>query len=89
MSSNAAVKFAPVFSEDKRVDMSLVDGEAQLVLSTWTDGLGWCAQKTMHLDPDLLDEVHRVVTAARLKLKRDQPAENAEPAKVLKFPELM
>lgn len=88
MQTNAAVKFAPVFSDDKRVDLSIDNGEARLQLSTWTDGLGWCTQKTMLLDADLLDEVHRVITAARLKIKRNAADTDIEhePAKVLAFP---
>ena len=39
-----------------------------LRLSTWTDGLGWCAQKTIELEVDQLDELHRAVTVARHRL---------------------
>jgi hypothetical protein len=88
--NNTALKFAPVFSDDKRVDLSIDGGEATLQLSTYTEGLGWCTQKTMQLDPDLLDEVHRVITAARLKIRRDAAvdtdAETSGEAKILPFP---
>ncbi len=88
MQHNTALKFAPVFSDEKRVDLSIENGEACLQLSTWTDGLGWCTQKTMQLDAELLDEVHRVIAAARLKIKRGKVDHEspALPSKVLEFP---
>ena len=91
MQSNTAVKFAPVFSDVKRVDLAIENGEAVLQLSTWTTGLGWCAQKTMQLDAELLDEVHRVITAARMKLKRTSADSGVEhrSAKVLEFPKFV
>ena len=91
MQSSTAVKFAPVFSDEKRVDLAIDNGTAFLQLSTWAEGLGWCTQKTMQLDADLLDEVHRVITAARLKMKRttaDSGVEH-EPARVLEFPKFV
>ena len=88
MQNNTAIKFAPVFSDEKRVDLSIESGEARLQLSTWTEGLGWCTQKTMQLDAELLDEVHRVITAARLKIRRDTsiPGVQNSSANVLEFP---
>lgn len=88
MQSNIAFKFAPVYSQEKKVDVSLQDGETVIKLSTWTDDLGWCAQKTMSLDAEMLDELHRVITAARLKIKRekDDSGEEIIPSKVLEFP---
>lgn len=87
MQSNVAVKFLPVFSDEKKVEVSLQDNQAVIKLSTWTEDLGWCGQKTMSFDAEMLDDLHRVIMAARLKLKR-QKAENqeGESAKVLQFP---
>jgi len=85
MNNNAAVKFAPVFTEDKKVDVSLVDGEAVIKLSTWQgDDLGWCGQKTMSLDTAMIDELHRVLTAAKMKLHRE--SETSQPANIIEFP---
>ncbi len=88
MQNNTALKFAPVFSDERRIDLSIENGEARLQLSTWADGLGWCTQKTMELDADLLDEVHRVITAARLRIKREMADSETPtpPARVLEFP---
>ena len=88
MQNNTAFKFAPVFSDDRKVDVSLENGAAVIRLSTWEEGLGWCRQKTMALDAAMLDELHRVVSAARLKLRREavETGEEIVPAKVLEFP---
>lgn len=59
-----------------------------LRLSTWTDGLGWCAQKTIELEPAQLDELHLAVTVARRRLasKRADAEQPAAPAKVIRLP---
>ena len=66
------------------------DGEdcVTLRLSTWTDGLGWCAQKTIELEADQLDDLHRAVTVARRRLasKRAEADQPAAPAKVIYMP---
>lgn len=88
MQSNTAIKFLPIFSDEKKVEVSLQDDQAVIRLSTWADDLGWCGQKTMSLDADMLDDLHRVITAARLKLNK-RSAENADElkdTKVLQFP---
>lgn len=72
--------------------MDSAAGVEQVVLrySTWTDGLGWCTQKTIQLDTEHLDELHRALTVARHRVKR-QRAEaggtNAT-AKVIQLPAL-
>ena len=91
MQTNAAVNFLPIFSDEKKVEVSLQDDQAVIKLSTWTDDLGWCGQKTMSLDAAMLDELHRVISAARIRLNR-QKSENQEAeletatARVLEFP---
>lgn len=83
MSTNTARKFLPVTSGEKKVDLSINEGEAVVSLSTWTDGLGWCTQKTMALDAEMLDELHRVIAAARIRLKSESSEASA---KVIGFP---
>jgi hypothetical protein len=72
------------------VVMQNSDGEncVALRLSTWTDGLGWCAQKTIELEPDQLDELHLAVTVARRRLasKRADADQPVAPAKVIYLP---
>jgi hypothetical protein len=89
MNGNAALKFAPVFSDNKRIDLAIESDETVIQLSIWTEGLGWCTQKTMRLDAGLLDELHRVVTAARIRNKSITTDENVSAdtaGKVLSFP---
>ena len=90
MQSNSAVNFLPIYTDEKKVEVSLQDDQAVIKLSTWTDGLGWCGQKTMSLDAEMLDELHRVIAAARIRLNRQKSEnqEEAEPvaARVLEFP---
>ncbi len=90
MQNNAALKFAPVFSDDKKIDMSIDNGETKIILSTWTDGLGWCTQKTMALDAGLLIELHRLVSAAKVRVAMESASSDAEDnedtAKILQFP---
>ena len=80
--------------EERKVEVSIepgADGE-QVVLRylTWTDGLGWCGQKTIHLDGESLDELHRALTVARHHLRRNraEAGEAAQPAQVIQFPSL-
>jgi hypothetical protein len=88
MQSNTAIKFLPIFSDEKKVDVSLQDDQAVIRLSTWTEDLGWCGQKTLSLDADMLDDLHRVITAARLKLnrQRNETDDAVSDTKVLQFP---
>jgi len=57
---------------------------------TWTEGLGWCCQKTIRVDGDQLDELHRAITVARHRVRR-QRADDGEataPAQVIQLPSL-
>ena len=92
MQTNSAVEFSPIFTNDKKVEVSLQNDQAVIKLSTWTQDLGWCGQKTLSLDAEMLDELQSVITAARIKLKRQQ-AENLpenlgenQSSKILQFP---
>lgn len=88
MQSNTAVKFLPIFSDEKKVEVSLQEDQAVIKLSTWSEDLGWLGQKTMSLDEAMLDDLHRVITAARLKLNKQKAEDQTEvsSAKVLQFP---
>ena len=78
--------------EERKVEVSIetgADGE-QVVLRylTWTEGLGWCGQKTIRLDDGHLDELHRALTVARHRINRRR-AEAGLPtatAKVIQLP---
>ena len=88
MPSHAATKFLPIVSDEKKLEVSLVDEQAIIKLSTWTKDLGWCCQKTLSLDAEMLDELHHVIASARYKLKRrkTEAEENIESSNILKFP---
>ena len=87
MQNNTALQFAPVYTDEQKIEVSLQDDQAVIKLSTWTDGLGWCTQKTMALDPEMLDELHRVLTAARVKVKSE--SDDILSATVLEFPKFV
>lgn len=93
MQSNLAVNFLPIFTDDKKVEVSLQEDQAVIKLSTWTEDLGWCGQKTMSLDAAMLDELHRVIAAARIRLNREKSEDQVETesstatARVLEFPQ--
>ncbi|HWS98890.1 MAG TPA: hypothetical protein VN256_01365 [Pyrinomonadaceae bacterium] len=78
--------------EDRKVEVSIesgADGE-QVVLRylTWTEGLGWCGQKTIRLDGEHVDDLHRALTVARHRIgrRRAETGQVSEPAKVIQFP---
>jgi hypothetical protein len=58
--------------EDQQVEVILEDGTGcvALRLSTWTDGIGWCTQKTIRLDGEQLDDLHHAISVARHRLNR-------------------
>lgn len=88
MQSNTAVKFLPIYTDEKKVEVSLENDQAVIKLSTWVEDLGWCGQKTMSLDADMLDDLHKVIASARYRLNKQKNSENenAEESKVLTFP---
>ena len=87
MQSNTAVKFLPIYNDEKKVEVSLEQDQAVIKLSTWVEDLGWCAQKTMSLDAEMLDDMHRVIASARYRLNnKNTESENQESGKVLAFP---
>lgn len=79
-------------SAEQKIEVVMLNRDSAngvaLRLSTWTDGLGWCAQKTIELEADQLDELHRAVTVARRRLasKRAEADQPATPAKVIYLP---
>jgi hypothetical protein len=68
-------------------------GDAEVVAlrhMTWTDGLGWCCQKTIRVEQDQLDELHRALTVARHRARRKAADAGAPqtPAQVIQLPSL-
>ena len=88
MSTNLATKLLPVISDEKKLEVCLDNDQAIIKLSTWTNDLGWCCQKTLSLDAEMLDDLHRVIASARYKLKSQNIAmsETDKSSNILKFP---
>lgn len=88
MQSNLAVKFLPIVSDEKKIDVSLENDQAVIKLSTWTEDLGWLCQKTLSLDAEMLDDLHRVIASARYKISSRKAEQDDLPksSKVLEFP---
>jgi hypothetical protein len=80
--------------EERQIEVSIESGkegeEVVLRYSTWTDGLGWCSQKTIRLESEQLEDLHRALTVARHRIKRHR-ADAGQPvtaAKVIQLPTL-
>lgn len=80
--------------EDKKVEVAYEQHEGAEVVAlrymTWTDGLGWCCQKTIRVEEAQLDELHRALTVARHRARRRAADSGATqtPAQVIQFPSL-
>ncbi len=88
MQANSAIKFLPIVFDEKKLEVSLADNQAIIKLSTWTEDLGWCCQKTLALDAEMLDDLHRVIASARYKFNGQKPQidEKENSGNVLAFP---
>ena len=94
-SSTAAGRPLEAAGTQQKVEVSFEQQEGggecvALRYLTWTEGLGWCCQKTIRVGGEQLDELHRAVTVARHRYLR-QRAEAGEPAgsaQVIQLPSL-
>jgi len=78
-------KFLPLVDGESKVEVSLHGDLVEIKLSTWTDGLGWCDQKTIRVPNSMLDDLHHLLAAARISRDRVDAAEGQQP-KVINFP---
>lgn len=89
MQSNLKFQSLPIEDDNQKIEV-LLDAENQvtLKLSTWTEGLGWCAQKTMSFDAQMLEELQRALVIARTKINRERAETNEETqtAKIIRLP---
>lgn len=91
---SAAIQILQSPKDDQRVEVYLEqhDGVERVMLrcSTWTEGLGWCSQKTIRLDSEQLDDLHRALTVARhrINLQRMERGQTIESAQVIQLPTL-
>lgn len=89
--TTAAQPLHPARPEQKVEVVFEPDGERVVLRHlTWTDGLGWCCQKTIRVEADQLDELHRALTVARHRLgrRRADAGETPKPAQVIQLPSL-
>jgi predicted DCC family thiol-disulfide oxidoreductase YuxK len=88
MQTNTATKFLPIVSDKKKLEVSLTDNQAIIKLSTWTEDLGWCCQKTLSVDNEMLDDLHNIIASARYKIngRNLEAGQNVKSTKVIKFP---
>jgi hypothetical protein len=93
-SKSATVQTLQSPCEERQIEVAIESGREgeQVVLrySTWTEGLGWCSQKTIRLDGEDLEELQRALVVARHRLNRRkaETGEPHEPAKVIQLPTL-
>jgi len=86
MPSSTLRKFAPSVSDERKLEVSVKDGVTVVKLLSWVEGLGWSCQKTLDLDPLLLDELHRSLAAARRRVRESDLGKSA--GTVIEFPVL-
>jgi hypothetical protein len=90
----AAARNSDAAREDRKVEVIYEQHDGAEVVAlrymTWTDGLGWCCQKTIRVEESQLDELHRALTAARHRARRKAADVGTPqtPAQVIQFPSL-
>ena len=91
-SNRAAAHIIPSGREEQQVEVIIEDrdgaGGVALRLSTWTEGLGWCCQKTIRLDGEQLDDLHHAISVARHRLngQRVEKGHFKPAARVIQLP---
>jgi hypothetical protein len=89
MQSNLKFKSLPIENDNQKIEVQLdAENQVTLKLSTWTEGLGWCAQKTLSFDSDVLEDLQRALLVARNKINREraETGKEIQAAKVIKLP---
>jgi hypothetical protein len=74
---------------DRRIEAVLgKDDTVMLKLSTWSEDLGWLCQKTIEVEPEMLDDLHHAIAAMRYRVNRNKVSngEAVADAKVIDFP---
>ncbi len=86
MQSNLATKLAPIISDEEKLEVALDGDKAIIKLSTWTEDLGWCGQKTLQINVKMLDDLHRAIASARYKVNSHQADDREVKKNVIDFP---
>lgn len=93
-SSNTAAEVSRNTEQNQKIEVMVEnrDGVDCVALKylTWTEGLGWCCQKTIRVESEQLDDLHRAITVARhrVKRRRAEAGDVSQPARVIQLPSL-
>src|SRR2546430_16234785 len=81
--SNAAAHSLKGARQNQKVEVAFERHEGvecvALKYFTWTEGLGWCGQKTIRVDGDQTDELNRSITRPRLPIRRQRTGDRGAP----------
>ncbi len=88
MQSTSATKLLPIVSDEEKLEVSLDGNEVTIKLSTWEEDLGWCGQKTLRINVEMLDDLHRAIAAVRYKVKKEKISTESDTNSVIKFPNI-
>ena len=83
MQSLRAKNLAPIFGDDKKIEVSIEAASTIVRLFDWVDGLGWSCQKTLTLDSAMVNDLHRALTAVRCQTSGKTSSDDG---KVIDFP---
>lgn len=84
MNAITAKQLAPIFGDERKIEVSY-DGDVTVIrLFDWIEGLGWSCQKTLKLDSELVTELHRALSSVRCHAARENGA--VDSGKVIAFP---
>lgn len=78
-------QFQPLVEGESKVEVSLQGDLLEIKLATWTDGLGWCDQKTIRVPQSMLNDLHHLLSAARISRNRHSET-NDQTSSVIEFP---
>jgi hypothetical protein len=82
---NDTARFTPVKSKEQKVEVNVDGDKAVIKLSTWVEGLGWCCQKTMSMDLEMLEEMQGLLAGAKAELAQAVEDDEILSASVLEF----
>ena len=77
-------EFAPIFGDNRKVEVGIEADTTVVRVYDWIEGLGWSCQKTLKLDDRMVDDLHRALSAVRCRAKA-RSADNGT-GNVIDFP---
>lgn len=60
-----------VGADSKRIDVSVEGDQAFIRLLSYSEGIGWYVQKTIQVEPELLDDLTDQLSVARGRIRRE------------------